>query len=82
EGDRFSLPRRDVSKSLKKWMNEAGLDPALRHRLPLLCNGDNVLWIWDHGFCAGVQPDTGTNKLLVIRTDIGDTGGNNNGTAP
>lgn len=67
-GDRFTFPARGVSKTLKKWMNEVKMDPALRQSLPVLAEEgtSDLLWIWDEGFSARVQPDGRTSRYLRI----------------
>lgn len=42
EGDTLLL--RGVNRKLRKLQNEVGLPTILRNRLPLLCDGDTVLW--------------------------------------
>ena len=42
EGDTLLL--HGVNRKLRKRQNEVGLPAALRDRLPLLCDGDTVLW--------------------------------------
>lgn len=42
EGDTLLL--HGVNRRLRKLQNEVGIPPELRDRLPLLCDGDTVLW--------------------------------------
>jgi tRNA(Ile)-lysidine synthetase-like protein len=42
EGDTLLL--HGVNRRLRKLQNEVGMPPELRDRLPLLCDGDTVLW--------------------------------------
>lgn len=42
EGDVLLL--RGKHRKLRKLQNERGIPPALRERLPLLCDGDGILW--------------------------------------
>lgn len=44
-GDRFTLPRRKVTKSLKKLFNELKIPEEKRDTLMLLASGSEVLWI-------------------------------------
>lgn len=68
-GDRFSFPARDVTKSVKKWMNEQRIPPALRASLPMLAPTGkcDVCWLWGEGFSRDVQPDGNTKTFLMIR---------------
>lgn len=66
-GDRFTFARRAVSKSLKKWMNEAKIPPESRNAVPLLVNGkDEILWIGGVGTSANALPNESTNAFFVL----------------
>jgi tRNA(Ile)-lysidine synthase len=69
-GDRFAPPGRGVTKTMKKWMNEAGTPVEVRDALPLLAHESRVLWVWGTGFCEGVAPDAQTKRLLFIHTAL------------
>ena len=66
-GDRFTLPGRKVTKTIKKWMNECGVPAHLRDSLPLLCRGSQVLFCPAGGFCHGVAPGPGTRTVAYLR---------------
>ena len=70
EGDTFSLPGRNITKTVKKWMNEAKIPPAQRGSLPLLARGSEVLWAWGVGFCRELQPSGTAGRLLQIDTSF------------
>ena len=63
EGDRLFLPRRRVTKTLKKWFNEAHISPSVRDRLPLLAVGENVLLL--PGADTLTQPSSANGLLLA-----------------
>lgn len=67
EGDRFEPRGRGVTKPLKKWMNEEGVPPGLRDRLPVLACGDVVYWVWGYGFGQAALPGADAGRLLVIK---------------
>jgi tRNA(Ile)-lysidine synthase len=71
-GDRFRPAGRGVSKSLRKWMNEAAIPPYLRDRLPLLAAGSDVVWIYGVGFADGLAP-TEASRLLLELTECPET---------
>lgn len=50
-GDRFTLPKRKVTKSLKKLFNELKIPEEKRDKLLLLTSGSEVLWIEGIGAC-------------------------------
>ncbi len=67
-GDVFCPIGRGVHKSVKKWMQEAGIDRELRDDLPLLANREQVLWIYGAGFANGLEMQADTNLVLCIET--------------
>ncbi len=66
-GDRFHQAGRCGSKSLKKLYNEESIPPLQRSQMPLAAQGNQVLWIWDHGFCEGLAPDEKTEEVLLVQ---------------
>ncbi|MBQ7859981.1 MAG: tRNA lysidine(34) synthetase TilS [Faecalibacterium sp.] len=65
-GDIFRLAGRGVSKSLKKLYSEEKQPAELRAELPLLAAGQQVLWLWGHGFAEGFAPTSETRELLCF----------------
>lgn len=65
-GDRFRPAGRGVSKSLRKFMNEAAVPLQERDRLPLLADGSEVLWLCGFGFADGLAPDGDTRRVLEL----------------
>ena len=56
-GDKVTIFPRNVTKTLKKLLNESKIEPQKRDIIPLIAQGDKVLWV--HG--VAVDP------LLAIR---------------
>ncbi len=46
-GERFKPMRRDHSRPLKKWLQEAGVPPWLRGRIPLLYRDGELVAVGD-----------------------------------
>lgn len=65
-GDRFRPNVNSGSKPLRKWMNEVGIPPCERERLPLLAAGSEVLWVCGAGFAADLAPDRNSTKILKL----------------
>ena len=65
-GDRFHQAGRSGGKSLKKLQNEETIPQDMRYRMPLAAYGNEVLWLWEHGFSEGLAPDKKTELLLVV----------------
>lgn len=71
-GDRFTFPRRAVSKSLKKWMNEEGIPPESRNAVPLLADESGaILWLGGVGASADVLPNAETDAFFVLTLSCG-----------
>ena len=51
-GDRFTYPKRGVTKPIRKMMNEQKIPSELRDGVLLLCLDDTVLWCGGVGFSA------------------------------
>ena len=67
EGDTLLL--HGVNRKLRKLQNEVGVPAALRDRLPLLCDGDTVLWAPFCGTRDGAFPpvcDTTRYALSIV----------------
>lgn len=69
-GDMLTLPRRGVTKSLKKLYNEAKIPLEKREILSVLADEKGVFWVEGFGADCRVKPDEGTKRYLVIsKTD-------------
>ncbi len=64
EGDRFTLPRRRVTKSLKKLFNEMKIPAERRNSLLLLADGSEILWIEGLGACEKYLSRGGGIKII------------------
>lgn len=69
EGDRIKTG--GMHRRLRKLWNEEGVPPQLRDRLPLLCDGEGILWAPFAGLRDGV-PTEGEGYLveLLLPEDI------------
>ena len=73
-GDRFQLPGRNCTKTLKKLLNEGHVPVAQRAALPLLAApGGRVLWLCGQGFGAGLEPTTQTRQVLRLTVQRAET---------
>ena len=73
-GDRFQLPGRNCTKTLKKLLNEGRVPVAQRAVLPLLAApGGRVLWLCGQGFAAGLEPTPETRQVLVLTAQRAET---------
>ena len=73
-GDRFQLPGRNCTKTLKKLLNEGHVPVAQRAALPLLAApGGRVLWLCGQGFGAGLEPTIQTRQVLRLTVQRAET---------
>lgn len=68
-GDFYCPPGRHLRKTIKKYYNELGLTPEERALLPMLADGNEVVWLWGSGFAEGYAPDAYTHEVLVVREE-------------
>ncbi|MBR2043504.1 MAG: tRNA lysidine(34) synthetase TilS [Clostridia bacterium] len=65
-GDSITFLHRGVSKALRKWMNEEGIDPALRDILPVVADNNGVVWVYGGGVDKRVCPDSETKRIIKV----------------
>lgn len=65
-GDRFALPFRKVTKSVKKLMNEFKIPEKLRNEIALIAFENEVLWIDGIGASNKCIADKFTKKAAII----------------
>ena len=65
-GDVYRPAGRAVHNRLRKWMNEAGIPPEERDRLPLLAAGSEVVWVCGAGFADGLAPTADSENVLQM----------------
>ncbi len=68
QGDRFKFPYAEHSKSLKNLYKEKNISPQSRVGVPLLVNGENVLWINGVGVSDYAKVTPETEKIIRIET--------------
>ena len=72
EGDVFTLPKRDVTKSLKKLFNEMKIPAEKRFDIRLVANGNTVLWIENIGVSKQGKVDKNSTGAYLIMGDNND----------
>lgn len=66
-GDRFSLPGRNWTKTLKKWMNEARVPPEERGKRLVCADSRGVFWVEGFGADSRAAVSGETKRVLLIR---------------
>ena len=70
EGDVFRLPRRNITKSLKKLFNEEKIPAELRDRLLIVSDGSNILWCEGIGASEFGKTDINTKSAVMIAEGV------------
>ncbi len=66
-GERFKPLRRSHSRPLKKWLQEAGVPPWLRTRIPLLYRSNQLVAVGDLWVSAAVEGITDSEGAWQVR---------------
>jgi tRNA(Ile)-lysidine synthase len=68
-GDVFSLPKRNVTKTVKKLFTEMKVPKEQRDSIVMLADGNEIMWIEGTGASEKYKVNAGTSRVLVILTD-------------
>lgn len=68
DGD--TVKRNGVNRQVRRLYREAGVPTAVRDSLPLLCRGDEILWVPFVGYADGAAPNDGKAEALAITVRI------------
>ncbi|MBR2315746.1 MAG: tRNA lysidine(34) synthetase TilS [Clostridia bacterium] len=66
EGDKITLPSRNVTKSLKKLFTENKIPAEERNRIPVIADKEKVIWVWGVGYNKACSVDSKTKRILKI----------------
>lgn len=66
-GDDITLPRRGVTKSLKKLYSEMNIPVELRNHLPVLADDKGVVWVFSVGVCERCKVDDDSVNIVYVR---------------
>ena len=71
-GDKFTLPKRKVTKSLKKLFNELGVPVPERESLPVICDSRGVIGVLGCIVDDRVKIDSNTVSVFILKIDTED----------
>ena len=74
EGDRFTLRKRKITKSLKKLLNELKVPAALRDKLLIIRDGDEIVFAEGVGVSEKYKTDQNTVRTLKFSVFSGTDG--------
>lgn len=66
EGDKITLPSRNVTKTLKKLFTEKRIPAQERDLIPVIADDEKVLWVWGEGYNKACSVDNKTKRVLKI----------------
>lgn len=65
-GDKFCFSYRNLTKTVKKLMNEFKIPESMRDKIPLIAHKNKVIWIDGIGVARGYMPSKETKKIAII----------------
>ncbi len=68
-GDNFTFKQRGITKSLKKLFNEMKIPPEKRNAIPVLHDGEKVVWIENIGVNEFYKPDQNSKNIIIIKRE-------------
>ncbi len=72
DGDKFTLPNRNITKTLKNLFNEYSVPVEQRKVLPLLCDDKGIVWIYGIGVCARCRSTSKSKNIMLIKGEKND----------
>lgn len=66
QGDKITLQKRNVTKSLKKLFYEDNIEEYKRSEIPVLADDNGVIWVCGYGADKRCAPDKKTKNVLNI----------------
>lgn len=71
QGDRITLKKRGVGKSLKKLFNESKIPTERRNKIAVLESGGRLVWVEGFGVSSEFAPNEKTEKFFIIKSKEG-----------
>ena len=66
-GDKITLGRRGVTKTLKKLFNEAAISPESRNGIPVISDENGVIWVSGFGADKRCRPTADSKKIISVK---------------
>lgn len=71
-GDEITLAGRNVTKSLKKLMNELKIPSASRNNTAVICDDNGVIGVYGYSLSERVKIDKNTKRVCLIKISVED----------
>lgn len=69
DGDEITLAKRGVTKSLKKLYNEMKIPTSRRNSVPVIADGEKVIWVLGAGYNKKCEITKDTKKIMTIKAE-------------
>lgn len=69
DGDKITLAKRGVTKSLKKLYNELKIPTSIRSGVPVIADGEKVIWVFGAGYNKKCEITETTTKIMTIKAE-------------
>lgn len=69
DGDKITLAKRGVTKSLKKLYNELKIPTSIRSGVPVIADGEKVIWVFGAGYNKNCEITETTTKIMTIKAE-------------
>ena len=71
-GDKITLKKRNVTKSLKKLFCEENVPLELRDSIPVLCDESGIVWVYGFGVNKRCEVTSNSNNIISVRGKYND----------
>ena len=71
-GDKFTLRKRNVTKTLKKLFCEENIPVEIRDSIPVLCDENGVVWVYGFGVDKRLSVTSNSTNIIYIRGKYND----------
>ena len=71
-GDKFTLPKRNVTKTLKKLFMEENIPIEKRNKIPVLCDDNGVVWVLGFGVDKRCIATNDCDNIMLVRGEYID----------
>ncbi len=68
-GDKIFIAKRNLTKSVKKLLNECSVSPEKRDSIPVIRAGNEVLWVYGYAKSGKFPPKANNNALILKITE-------------
>ncbi len=66
-GDKFTFPKRNVTKSLKKLFTEENIPIEIRNNIPVISDDNGVVWVFGFGVTKRCCASEQTDNIILVR---------------